>query len=290
MAKQGRKKKKTHSKAAVAVATVLSVILLAGIGIGVFHIAVRLRDERAASAAGVQNFEADIPRNTYLADGFSSTDGRLAYEDDLWTSETGIDVSVHQGTIDWAAVAGDGIQYAVIQAGYRGYSDGDLGEDEQFAANLSGSAAAGVKRGVYFFSQASSEEEARREADFVLKLLNGAALELPVFFDWERVESDTARSGDVAGETVTACARAFCEEITAAGYEAGVYFSQNDVYTLVDLSQLLEYPLWMAEYQSEPDFFYDFAYWQYTDSGTVAGINAPVDMNLRFVQKETAAN
>lgn len=280
-----RKKKKQHGKASVVIATMLTLILLVSIGYGIYVIAGRLKEQREAAAAGIQNFAREIPRNPYSTEGFSGLNGRLSYSDDQYTSQTGIDVSIHQGVIDWTAVAADAINYAIIQAGYRGYTDGDLGEDEQFAANMEGAAASGVSRGVYFFSQAISVEEARQEAEFVLQLLDGASLELPVFFDWENVQSDSARTNGVTGETVTACAIAFCDTITAAGYEAGIYFNQNDIYTFVDLSQMLDYPLWMAQYQSLPDFFYEFAYWQYTDSGTVSGINAPVDMNIRFLPK-----
>ena len=90
------------------------------------------------------------------------------------------------------------------------------------------------------------------------------------------------------GSGSSACAAAFCETIEAGGYDAGVYFNQNYVYTFVDRSKLLNWPLWLAQYQSAPDFFYDFSYWQYTDSGSVAGISAPVDLSLRFLPKDNS--
>ena len=260
-------------------------MLLLIAGVMLFTTVRSLRTEREARNAGVQNYSRDIPRSVYGLEGFASENGRVTYEDENWYTVPGIDVSSHQGVIDWQAVAGDGIGFAIIQAGYRGYSDGMCSEDEQFRANLSGAKAAGLETGVYFFSQAVNEEEAREEAAYVLGLLNGEALDLPVYYDWERVESAPARTDEVNGETVTACAKAFCETVEAGGYEAGVYFNQNYVYTLVDLAQLLDYPLWMAQYQTVPDFFYHFTCWQYTDSGTVAGITGPVDLDLRFLEK-----
>lgn len=275
-------------KKRVALATGLALVLLAALIAGMAAVLGELRLQRQAAAAGISRFSRDIPRNPYAAEHFSMENGRAAYEDESCRTETGIDVSVHQCVIDWQAVAGDGIDFAVIQAGYRGYSDGDLGEDEQFRANLEGARAAGIPTGVYFFSQAVNEAEARDEAEFVLSLLDGTALDLPVFYDWERIESDTARTEQVDGDTVTACAAAFCETIEAGGYDAGVYFNQNYVYTFVDRSKLLNWPLWLAQYQSAPDFFYDFSYWQYTDSGSVAGISAPVDLSLRFLPKDNS--
>lgn len=277
-----RKRKKQPR---IILATILTILLLLIAGVMLFTTVRSLRTEREARNAGVQNYSRDIPRSVYGLEGFASENGRVTYEDEGWYTVPGLDVSSHQGGIDWQAVAGDGIGFAIIQAGYRGYSDGMCSEDEQFRANLSGAKAAGLETGVYFFSQAVNEEEAREEAAYVLGLLNGEALDLPVYYDWERVESAPARTDEVNGETVTACAKAFCETVEAGGYEAGVYFNQNYVYTLVDLAQLLDYPLWMAQYQTVPDFFYHFTCWQYTDSGTVAGITGPVDLDLRFLEK-----
>lgn len=277
-----RKRKKQPR---IILATVLTILLLLIAGVMLFTTVRSLRTEREARNAGVQNYSRDIPRSVYGLEGFALENGRVTYEDEDWRTLAGIDVSSHQGVIDWPEVAGDGISFAIIQAGYRGYSDGMCSEDEQFRANLSGAKAAGLEAGVYFFSQAVNEEEAREEAAYVLGLLDGETLELPVYYDWERVESAPARTDEVDGDTVTACARAFCETIEAGEYEAGVYFNQNYVYTLVDLAQLLDYPLWMAQYQTVPDFFYHFTCWQYTDSGTVAGITGPVDLDIRFLEK-----
>ena len=201
-------------------------------------------------------------------------------------SFAGVDVSAYQGDINWKKVAASGIDFAMIRLGYRGWgSEGKLKEDEYARQNLEGAKAAGLRVGAYFFSQAVNEDEAREEARFVLELLAGETLGLPVYYDWERVESAPARTSEVDGDTVTACAKAFCETVEAGGYEAGVYFNQNYVYTLIDLAQLLDYPLWMAQYQTAPDFFYHFTCWQYTDSGTVAGISGPVDLDIRFLEK-----
>ena len=287
-----KRRKRNHTRRAwlATLLTVLAIgLLVAAARIVAARVAAR-RTAQEAADAGVMRYSADIPRNPYLHEGFSVRDGRVCYDDGTYRSAAGIDVSSHQGTIDWNAVAGDGISFAIVQAGYRGYSDGALNEDANFRANLSGAKAAGLETGVYFFSQAVSVAEAEEEAEYVLELLGGEALDLPVFYDWEFVSADGARTGAVDGETVTACARAFCAAVEAGGYEAGVYFNQNLVYTMVELAELLEYPLWMAQYRTEPEFFYDFVWWQYSDSGTVAGIEGPVDLDLRFYIPEAAEN
>lgn len=278
-------RKKKQRQTVLILVLVIAALLAVVLGIAAARKLEQRRLEQEAARAGVLNFEPELPRNTYGLEGFSRENGRVRFEDERFVTETGIDVSSHQETIDWQTVAGDGISFALIQAGYRGYSDGALNEDIRFRENLSGAKAAGIPVGVYFFSQALSGEEAREEAEFVLELLAEEKLDLPVFYDWERIESTEARTDGTDGETITACAKVFCETIEAGGYTAGIYFNQNYVYTMIDLAELAEYPLWMAQYRDTPDFIYDFAFWQYTDSGTVAGITPPVDLNVRFVEK-----
>lgn len=195
----------------------------------------------------------------------------------------GVDVSSHQGEIDWRAAAGDGVEFAMIRAGGRYYGSGLLFEDKFFRQNLEGAAAAGLETGVYFFSQAVTAEEAREEARFLLELLDGRTLDGPVVFDWENISGAAARTDGVDPATVTAMADAFCREVEAAGYSPMIYFNQHIAYLLYDLEGVAHYPFWIAQYGTEPGFYYDFQMWQYTDAGTVAGIDGPVDLNLRLV-------
>jgi len=281
-----RKQKKRRTLLILVAVIVLLLAVILGVALGRLRERKRLeREIQAAQQAGILNYAPELPRNTYGLDGFSKENGRVSYEDDRFRTVTGIDVSSHQETVDWTAVAGDGISFALIQAGYRGYTDGALGEDVRFRENLTGAKAAGLQTGIYFFSQALNEEEAKEEAEFVLELLDGEALDLPVFYDWEGIDSAEARTDGLDGETITACANTFCETVEAGGYEAGIYFNQSYVYTVIDLAQLMDYPLWLAQYRDVPDCIYDFGFWQYTDSGTVAGITPPVDLNVRFVEK-----
>ena len=198
------------------------------------------------------------------------------------TAYTGVDVSSHQGAIDWSAVAGDGIDFAILRIGNRGYSQGALSLDEQFEANYTGAKENGLKTGVYFFSQAVSVEEAQAEAAFVLAALNGRQLDLPVVFDWETIDTDDARTDGVDSQTATACCLAFCAAIQEAGYDAAFYCNGMLGYLQYDLSQLQELDAWYAEYSDFPGFAYAFRLWQYSKTGTVAGISGDVDLNLWF--------
>lgn len=207
--------------------------------------------------------------------------GRVVYERDGRRAKTGIDVSVYQQEIDWQAVAADGVEFAILRLGYRGYTEGGLIMDGSFAANLQGAKDAGLEVGVYFFSQAVTPEEAEAEADFVIDALGGCELSYPVAFDWEPITgSQEARTNGLTGETLTQCAAAFCARIREAGYEPAVYFNQDLGYLRYDLREVEDSVLWLAEYDAVPDFYYYFDLWQYTHTGTVAGIEGNVDLNL----------
>lgn len=229
--------------------------------------------------------EAELPElahNAYRAEAFYMEDGFLRYKDAQHM--IGIDVSAHQKEIDWQAVADAGVEFAVIRVGYRGYTEGGLFEDEFFRANVEGAQAAGVRVGVYFFSQARNAEEAREEAEYACDLVDGYTLSLPVFYDWETVEG-SERIPSANGIPMTECALAFCETVENNGYAAGVYFNQTYGYLYLDLERLQGYTLWLAEYNDVPTFAYGFDCVQYTDSGTVPGIEGTVDLDLLIIKE-----
>lgn len=213
--------------------------------------------------------------------------GDFAYDDGYLTcisgeSILGVDVSSHQGKIQWGQVAEDGIGFAMVRIGYRGWGDGQIYADENAEANLQGSQNAGLKVGAYFFSQAVSVEEAVTEAQFVLEAMGGRELTMPIAFDWEYV-NDRARTANVDKETVNACAIAFCETIKEAGYQPMVYFNLDVANRLLDLNQMQDqgYPFWLAMY-SDMTYPHRINMWQYTESGRVPGIEKNVDLNLYF--------
>lgn len=220
----------------------------------------------------------NVPVNSWSGrDFYRDGKDRLAY---TGAFRAGIDVSDWQKEIDWRAVSRDGIDFAILRCAYRGYSEGQLTADEQFYNNLAGALAEGLEVGVYVYSQAITEAEAREEARLALAMLNGQDLDLPIFFDWETAGVTTARTNGMDRETLTRLAEAFCQEIQQGGYEAGVYFYSRLAYDMYDLEQLQDYTLWLAGYFDTPEFYYDYDYWQYTSSGAVDGIEGRVDMNI----------
>ena len=195
-------------------------------------------------------------------------------------SQLGVDVSDHQGAIDWSAVASDGVDFAFVRVGNRGYTEGALYADTRYAENIDNATSAGLDVGAYFFSQAVSVEEAREEAEFVLRLLAGRYLALPVAYDHEPVADGAGRANNMDRETLTACARAFCERLEQGGYETMIYGNSGDM-ARYDRADLGGRPVWFAEYDAaEPHAQFDFAIWQYTNGGSVAGIDTAVDLNL----------
>ena len=190
----------------------------------------------------------------------------------------GIDVSKFQGTIDWNAVKADGITFAIIRCGYRGYGTGALVEDATYRRNIQGAINAGLKVGVYFYSQAINEAEAVEEASMVLSLVSGYSLPLGVYYDTEYVAG--GRANAISAAQRTACAVAFCETIRNAGYKAGVYSYASWFYNNLNFANISKYNIWIAQYRDTLSFNYKYNIWQYTGSGRVNGISTAVDMNI----------
>ncbi len=195
-------------------------------------------------------------------------------------SHKGIDVSKYQGEIDWNKVAADGVEFAIIRLGYRGYGTGAIVLDENFEANIKGATNAGIKVGVYFFSQAITKEEAVEEAAFVLEHIKGYKLEYPIVFDTEDIVNEDSRTEGLTNEQRTDIAIAFCETVKAADYKPMIYANLRWFTMSLDMSRLEAYEKWYAYYDSKMYFPYEISMWQYTESGQVNGINGNVDLNI----------
>ena len=218
---------------------------------------------------------------------FVTLEGHPYYQGSDFATRRGIDLSVFQGDVDWQKAAQDGVEFAILRLGYRGYGKGVLQPDEMFDAHLEGAHNAGLDAGVYFFSQALTVEEGREEARYVLEQLDGRALEMPVYFDWEPIAAEDSRTNGYDYAHLTDSAVAFCQTIEEEGYQAGVYINRQQGYYHYDLSRLADYSLWVADYNCYPDFYYRFDMWQYTANGQLDGIDIQVDMNLLFVPKKS---
>lgn len=197
----------------------------------------------------------------------------------------GIDVSKFQGNINWNSVKADGVDFAFIRLGYRGYGkNGILNTDDHFHKNIQGAKAAGVRVGVYFYSQATNRSEAIEEAELCLDELSGYSLDLPVVFDFEGAGSSAYRTYGMSTQSMVNVIKAFCDTIERAGYKS-MYYSYAKFLAEHEgmVEQLEDYDLWMAMYYRVPFFPYNFKIWQYSSSGRVSGISGNVDMNLLFL-------
>ena len=198
------------------------------------------------------------------------------------TEQKGIDVSKWNGTIDWNAVANAGIDFAIIRVGYRGYSAGTLVEDPYFKQNIAGATKAGIKVGIYFFTQAITEAEAVEEASMAISLVSGYQLQLPIYFDTEDVDGN-GRADKMSVAQRTAITKAFCETVKNAGYMPGVYASTSWYNNQLNVAELAGYDIWVAHYANVCGYKGKYHMWQYTSSGTVPGVNGRVDVNIRYV-------
>ena len=191
----------------------------------------------------------------------------------------GIDVSKWNKEIDWEKAKAAGVEFAIIRCGYRGSVTGTLVEDPYFYRNIEGAKAAGVKVGLYFFTQATNVVEAVEEASMVLCLNNGQPLDYPIFIDTEGAGGNGRADGlDMATRT------AVCETIANAGYRAGIYASRNWYYNNLDMTKLDSNVIWLAEYREYPKYTGKYEIWQYTSSGSIDGIEGRVDFNLSFMK------
>lgn len=226
----------------------------------------------------------DVPLNKYQKDAYWYEDGRLFYNDGVTNAVFGIDVSYAQKEIDWEKVKADGVSFAMLRIGFRGYAEGTITLDNFFEQNITGAINAGIDVGVYFFSQALNENEAREEAKWVISLLKDYNINYPVVFDWEFYWGvEGARTNNMDGEKLTSCAIAFCDEVEKAGYHPMIYFNMSLGYLYYDLSEMQKYDFWLAELGEPPIFHYNFQMLQYSHSGKVDGIEEEVDLNISFI-------
>ena len=205
-----------------------------------------------------------------------ASDGTLT----MGSGTMGIDVSRWNGNIDWNAVKNSGVSYVIIRCGYRGSSQGTLIVDPMFQNNIRGATDAGLKVGVYFFTQAIDKVEAVEEASMVLDLIKNYRISYPVFLD---VESSGGRADGISKETRTEVCKTFCQTIQNGGYTAGIYANKTWLTEKIDPGQLGAYKIWLAQYASVPTYTGRYDMWQYMSTGKVSGITGNVDLNLSYL-------
>lgn len=224
----------------------------------------------------------ELAKNNFNIDNLSEDElGRYVYKTDgELKSRFGIDVSSHQGDIDWEAVKAEGVEFVFVRAVYRGYGTGKLVIDEKCLQNIEGAQAVGIDVGVYVFSQAINQAEVLEEASTVIGLLDGYTLQLPIVFDVEKVADSSARTNALTVQERTELTKTFLEAVKNAGYQPMFYHNTEMGAMLLDLTQLTEYPKWFAGYNREFYWPYEYDIWQYSETGRVNGINGNVDLDI----------
>ncbi len=212
----------------------------------------------------------------------------------------GIDVSKYQGTIDWKKVADSGVEFAMIRVGYRTQNTGEIIADPNAKYNMQEATSNGIKIGVYFFSTAISEEEAREEAEWVKDYIAQYAITYPVAYNCEGYDNADSRQVGLGKVERTSFAKAFLDTVYEAGYTPMFYASKGELSndTAWETSYLQKhYKMWVSWYPAAPypetsvaDYSGDLAMWQYTNNGHVDGIEKPVDVDVAYFGYEASAN
>lgn len=227
-----------------------------------------------------------LKKNAYDPESFTKSGDLKRYtENGKKISQVGVDVSKHDGTVNFERLKSDGIDYVMIRLGARGYNTGQISLDEKFVENMNAAVNAGLNIGVYFYSQAINQEEAVQEAYFVIQNLEPyrAHINFPVAFYMENITNDKARIDGLTRSDKTLITCTFLEAVKAAGYVPMVYGNKEWLIKNVDLTKLQNYDVWLSQDGDSPDYPYLYTMWQYTTTGTVNGISGDASLNICFV-------
>lgn len=229
------------------------------------------KEDSQTKKTGGQTISAEEAVNKFENDGQSA----------------GIDVSAHQGKIDWAQVKASGIEFAMIRCGFRGYTAGSIYEDAYFKSNIKGAVNNGIMVGIYFYSVAMNEEEALQEAAWVVEAIKSYRITYPVVYDFE--DFNRGRTKGISSAQATSNAITFLNYVASKGYTPMMYASKNDITSNFDRSRLSGYKFWLAHYTSETNYTGSYQMWQYTSKGSVPGISGGVDMNVAYFRYGSVA-
>ena len=202
------------------------------------------------------------------------------YENGVKKSHLGVDISAYQDSVDFNALKNAGVEFVIIRIGGRYYESGGFYTDDKFETYYSGARAAGLKVGVFFFSQAISTDEAKEEATFVLQHLDGKLIDYPITYDWENIDGAAARTDNITSAQVNQFAQAFCNTINSSGHRSIIYYNPSETKVSYDFNAMRSYSFWLADYADTPNPNYDFKMWQFTKTGSISGISGEVDIDL----------
>ena len=234
---------------------------------------------------------ADVPKNNFkYSDEFEYKDNIIKYNGEDYLCYSGIDISKYQGTIDFVKVKNAGVDFAMIRVAYRGSTTGQIALDDNFVINANSAKAVGIPIGAYFYTQALTENEAIEEANFAAAAIGNFGVTYPVAIDVEFSKSPGDRASKLSVEDRTKCVKAFMDTIKNLGYKPMLYASKEMLIAGLDVSELIDYDVWLSEPVKNNQIFagypYMFSMWQYDIDGRVDGINNAVDLDIYLIKKE----
>ena len=229
----------------------------------------------------------DMPRNDYnLENNLINENGLLTYKDSKRESVKGVDLSKYNGTVDFTKLKEAGVGFAMLRLASRGYGSGKISLDEKFVEYAQNAQVAGIQIGAYFYSQAVSENEAVEEANYIVGAISGFNVKYPVAIDIERVSGDEARTDKLTNKERTSIVKMFCDTVKGYGYKPIIYASSEMLVGGLDLKELQDYDVWLADEKIPTEYPYRFGMWQYNTKGHIDGITGDIDLDISFIDYE----
>lgn len=226
----------------------------------------------------------NLPRNSYVKSRFVKKDPFMSYYlNGKEASWSGVDISSKQGVVDFKKLKKAGCDYVMIKVGGRGYSSGEIVLDDNFKDYMKGAKSAGLDIGVYFFSQAITEDEVEEEVETLLEAIKDYTITYPIAFQMQEIEGDMARVESLDKESRTELTEIFLSRIKKAGYKPMLYGNKEWLATKLDLETLAEYEVWFSQEEDTPDYPYEFGMWQYEKAGAVSGVEEETGLSISFV-------
>ena len=229
----------------------------------------------------------DMPRNDYnLENNLINENGLLTYKDSKRESVKGVDLSKYNGTVDFTKLKEAGVGFAMLRLASRGYGSGKISLDEKFVEYAQNAQVAGIQIGAYFYSQAVNENEAVEEANYIVGAISGFNVKYPVAIDIERVSGDEARTDKLTNKERTSIVKMFCDTVKGYGYKPIIYASSEMLVGGLDLEELQDYDVWLADEKIPTEYPYRFGMWQYNTKGHIDGITGDIDLDISFIDYE----
>ena len=230
---------------------------------------------------------SDVPKNDYdFENDLINENGVLTYKNNRRESIKGVDLSKYNGSVDFNKLKENGVGFAMLRLGSRGYGTGKISLDERFVEYAQNAQLAGIQIGAYFYSQAINENEAVEEANYIVGAVSGFNVKYPIAIDVEHVSGDEARTDKLTSEERTAIVKSFCDTVKGFGYKPVIYATKDMLVAGLDLEDLTDYDVWLSDDSVPTDYPYRFSMWQYNRRGHIDGITGDIDFDMSFIDYE----